>query len=395
MSFWDTVADVSTFGQYGALTGRDGTLAGELGWDGVGGSNDPVFGPGGAMSAADAPAPKYGETRSGGGPNRDNYYLGGSQGYAADLANQYQQAGLDQRNAQYGYEQNMQNVGANAASVQGGIGQQARSYGQSAGARGIQQSAGYAGAQPGAAGQQRSAGQLSGYADQLNRMAQAPEGPSAAQAQLQAGTNQALAGQLALMRSGGSAAQGAAAGDSARFNAAGLQANQANASGALRAQETAAYRDRQLAAMGLAGQTQAAAAGVYGQGADRATQQAQFDAQYRNQQQQLNDQTALAGLGLSSQAYGQGYNQQLAAQQAASAASAQGYGAYNQGLQGGMAAQLANLQGSMGYEGQLGDIYGAELQHQLGARDLNQQRDRDRINASTGTIEAFGEWIPG
>lgn len=390
MAWWDTALDVSTFGQYGALTGREGTLAGEMGWDGLNELGGDPLGMHGS-----APAPKYGETRSGGGPNRDNFYLGGSQGYAADLANQYQQAGLAQQNAQYGYEQNMQNAGNNAASVQGGIGQQARSYGQNAGARGIQQSAGYGGAMAGAQGQQASAAALAGYGSQLQRMAGQPEGPSAAQAQLQAGTNQALAGQLALMRSGGTAGQSAAAGDSARFNAAGLQANQANASAALRAQENAAYRDRQLAAMGLAGQAQTAAGGMYGQGADRATQQSQFDAQYRNQQQQLNDQTALAGLGLSSQAYGQGYNQQLAAQQAASGASAQGYNAYYQGLQGGMAGQLANLQAGMGYEGALGDIYGQELGHQTKQRELDQAVDRDRAAAATGTIEAFGEWIPG
>lgn len=345
------------------------------------------------MQGGSAPAPKYGEARSGGGPNRDNFYLGGYQGYAGELANQYHAAGLTQQNAQNAYAQNMQNVGQSALSAQSNIGSQARGYGTQAGNRAIAPTAGYSGAQGDMQGQQRSAGQLAGYGAQLQRMAGQPEGPSAAQAQLQAGTNQALASQLALMRSGGTAGQSAAAGDSARFNSAGIQANQANASAALRAQENAAYRDRQLATMGLAGQMQSAAGGMYGQGADRATQQAQFDAQNRLNQQQLNDQTALAGFGLGSQAYGRGYDQQLAAQQAASAASQAGYGAYYQGQQGAMNAQLANMRGGEAYEGQLGDMYSAELGHQRGMRDLDQQKSKDTVGAFMGMYEGAADYM--
>lgn len=392
MSFWDTALDVSTFGQYGALTGNEGTLAGSLGWDGVGDELMPGVDPLGLKGSS--PAPKYGETRSGGGPNRDNYYLGGSQGYAADLAQQYQNAGREQQNQQHGYAVGMQNTGANAASAQTGLAQQAGNYGTAAGNRGIS-NVGYGGAAFDANAQRTSAGQMGGYADQFQRMSQQGEGPSAAQAQLQSGTNQALSGQLALMRSGGTAGQTAAAADNARFNSAGIQANQANASAALRAQETAAHRDRQMGALGMAGQMQGAAAGIYGQGADRATQQAQFNAQNRLAQQQANDQTALAGWNQASQSYGAGYGQQLAAQQAASQASGAGYNAYYQGMQGGLAGQMANLQGSMGYEGDLGNIYGAELTHQTNMRGLDQQVDRDRAAAASGTIEAFGEWIPG
>lgn len=356
-------------------------------WDATGGwAWDQLSGAAGAQGGS-APAPKYGQARSGGGPNRDNFYLGGYQGYAGELANQYHAAGLEQKNAQNAYAGNMQNAGQGALSAQSSIGSQARGYGTQAGNRAIAPTAGYGGAQGDMMGQSKAAGQLAGYGAQLQRMAGQPEGPSAAQAQLQAGTNQALASQLALMRSGGTAGQGAAAGDSARFNSAGIQANQANASAALRAQENAAYRDRQLSAMGLAGQMQSAAGGMYGQGADRATQQVQFDAQNRLNQQQLNDQTALAGMGLASQAYGQGYDQQLAAQQAASAASRAGYDAYYQGQQGALNTSLANLQGSMGYEGQLGDMYGAELGHQTNMRELDQQKSRDAVGAFTGLME--------
>lgn len=356
-------------------------------WDATGGWLIDQVGNVTGANGGSAPAPIYGQARSGGGPNRDNFYLGGYQGYADQLSNTYLRAGQEQQAAQNAYAGSMQNSGTGALAAQSSIGSQARGYGTQAGNRAVAPTAGYAGAQGDMQGQQRSAGQLAGYASQLQRMAGQPEGPSAAQAQLQAGTNQALAGQLALMRSGGTAGQGAAAGDSARFNSAGIQANQANASAALRAQENAAYRDRQLATMGLAGQTQAAAGGMYGQGADRATQQAQFDAQNRLNQQALNDQTALAGLGLSSQAYGQGYAQQLAAQQAASQASQAGYGAAYQGIQGGHTANAQNLQASMGYEGQLGDMYGAELGHQTQMRGLDQKKSETAVNAFTGMVE--------
>lgn len=356
-------------------------------WDATGGWLIDQVGNVAGTNGGSAPAPQYGQARSGGGPDRNNFYLGGSAGYAGQLANQYHAAGLEQKNAQNAYAGNMQNSGTGALAAQSSIGSQARGYGTQAGNRAIAPTAGYAGAQGDMQGQQRSAGQLAGYGAQLQRMAGQPEGPSAAQAQLQQGTNQALAGQLALMRSGGTAGQSAAAGDSARFNSAGIQANQANAAAALRAQENAQYRDRQLSTMGLAGQMQSAAGSMYGSGADRATQQSQFDAQNRLNQQQLNDQTALSGLGLSSQAYGQGYDQQLAAQQAASGASAQGYNAYYQGQQGAMNAQLANMQGGMGYEGQLGDMYGAELGHQTEMRGLDQKKAETAIGGIMGGME--------
>jgi len=84
---------------------------------------------------------------------------------------------------------------------------------------------------------------------------EATQGPSAAQAQLQTGTNQALNSQLALARSGHGFGGGAAAMGLAQGNTAGIQANQANQSGMLRAQEDAAWRGRQAANLGtVAGQ---------------------------------------------------------------------------------------------------------------------------------------------
>lgn len=357
-------------------------------WDATGGwALDQIGGALGTQGGS-AKAPKYGEARSGGGPNRDNYYLGGYEGYADQYSDQSFRAGQDQQTRQEGYANQLNATGYQANQAQQNVAGQAYGMGQDAYNRGIS-NVGYGGAQADANAQRAAAGQLGGYANQFQQMAGAPEGPSAAQAQLQQGTNDALSSQLALMRSGGSAGSSAAAADNARFNAAGIQANNANASAALRSQETNAYRQRQMEALGMAGQAQSAAAGVYGQGADRATQQAQFNAQNRLAQQQQNDATGLAGMGLAGQSYNAGYGQQLQAQQAAAAASGAGYDALKGGRDAGYQANLANLQGGMGYEGQLGDMYGAELGHQLGMRERDQAGGQAAVGGVAGAFEGL------
>lgn len=79
---------------------------------------------------------------------------------------------------------------------------------------------------------------------------EAQQGASAAQAQLQGGTNQAMASQLALARSGRGMGGNAAAMGQAQGNMAGIQANQANQAAMLRAQEDAAWRQRQASNLG-------------------------------------------------------------------------------------------------------------------------------------------------
>lgn len=79
---------------------------------------------------------------------------------------------------------------------------------------------------------------------------EAVQGPSAAQAQLQGGTNLAMASQLALARSGRGFGGNAAAMGQAQGNMAGIQANQANQAAMLRAQEDAAWRQRQASNLG-------------------------------------------------------------------------------------------------------------------------------------------------
>jgi hypothetical protein len=122
------------------------------------------------------------------------------------------------------------------------------------------------------------------------------EGPSAAQAQLQQGTNQAMAGQLALARSGRGFGGGAGAAGIAQGNLAGLQANQANQAAALRAQENAAWRQRQAGNMVNAAGISGAVAGAYGQ-----QQQTDLNAYYTGQGQ--NDAASLGYMGTANDAY--------------------------------------------------------------------------------------------
>lgn len=136
---------------------------------------------------------------------------------------------------------------------------------------------------------------------------EATQGPSAAQAQLQSATNQAIAQQTALARSGRGWGGGAQAQSEAmRANAAtGQQA--ANASAMLRAQEDAAWRQRQAANLGASSQLQQGIAGQYG-GATTAA----MDSYIRQQAQ--NDARVQGLLGLGQQGFA-GYNQAALANQ--------------------------------------------------------------------------------
>lgn len=127
----------------------------------------------------------------------------------------------------------------------------------------------------------------------LNAFAKAPEGPSAAQAQLQAGVDAASRQQYGMARSqqggGGSALRNAA------FNAAGISGNAGNEAARLRAQETAAYKQQQLAALNAA----SGAAGALRQGTQSfaATQagQANADAALAQDTSKTNLQAELQG----------------------------------------------------------------------------------------------------
>lgn len=183
--------------------------------------------------------------------------------------------------------------------------------------------------------QNQTLGQLSGL--------EAQQGPSAAQAQLQQGTNQAMAGQLALARSGRGFGGNAAMTGQAGRNLAGIEANQANAAASLRAQEDAAWRQRQAANLGNVGAQQGQMASQQGQQA-----QADLNAKYQNQAQ--NDAMVQNMLGMGQQAYlggaglgMQGYGSAIQGAQASNAAQNTAMGIRSQEMAGGMAQNDANL----------------------------------------------------
>ncbi len=162
--------------------------------------------------------------------------------------------------------------------------------------------------------QQEALGGLQNQVTALNNFANGPEGPSAAQAQLQAGTDMAARQQYGMARSqpggGGAALRGAA------FNAAGISGNAANTAAMLRAQETNAFKQRQLealnSAMGGAGTVAGATAQARGQDQGyAATQagQANYDAGATNAfnqgQQQIEFNVGANNLNAAGQARGQ------------------------------------------------------------------------------------------
>jgi hypothetical protein len=169
----------------------------------------------------------------------------------------------------------------------------------------------------GADGRRRQLEALGGMQSQvgaLNKFANAPMGPSAAQAQLQAGTDMAARQQYGFARSqpGG----GGAALRNAAFNAAGISGNAANSAAMLRAQETQAHRQQQLAALGAAQQGQGMyagqVAGLRGQDTGLAQMQAgqaNYDAgalnQFNQGQQQLQYQVGANNLNAATTARGQ------------------------------------------------------------------------------------------
>lgn len=193
--------------------------------------------------------------------------------------------------------------------------------------------------------------QAGATAQQLTGL-EATEGPSAAQAQLQTGLNAAQQSNLAMARSGrGFGGSTSALAQAATQNAqAGQQA--ANTAAALRAQETAAWKQRAAANLG-------AAAGLQSQLGQQAQSQTQFAGQLGLQQQALADQTSL------------GYGQQAlgALGDAGNLAMQGGLGGGQLALQGGQAGANLAMQGALG-GGQLG-LAGSQLQGQLASQGAN------------------------
>jgi hypothetical protein len=185
------------------------------------------------------------------------------------------------------------------------------------------------------------------------------QGPSAAQAQLMQGTNQAMNSQLALARSGRGFGGNAASAGLAETNLAGLQAGQANSAAALRAQEDAAWRQRQASNM-LGANSQIL------------------------QSQGQNDAMAQAMTGLGQQAYFQGAGLQQ-----------QGYGNALGGVQSDVGAQnLANqirgqeMQGGQTQEDDLLRWWAAKNGFTLGAQQQQDQRNAGYMSAAGSFLGA-------
>ena len=196
---------------------------------------------------------------------------------------------------------------------------------------------------------------------------EATQGPSAAQAQLMQGTNQAMGGQLALARSGRGFGGGASAAGLAQSNLAGLQANQANQAGMLRAQEDAAWRQRQAANIGNA-------AGIQqGIGAQLGEQQARnINAFYAGQGQNDAASMGWAGFGQGAYSAGVGANQQ-------------GQALQNQ-------IRNAEMQGGQALEDQMLRRWAAQNGFDLQASQAQAQQDAALIQgvATTGGVLVGG-----
>jgi len=295
------------------------------------------------------------------------------------------QTGIGDAAGQYGLEQagNIRGVSHAGSTYLGAVGANMYSQGAAAANRNVTSY------DPNAGGMwQQHASEAAGNLGALERT----EGPSAAQAQLQSGLNQSQASNLAMARSGrGWGGNASALSQAAVQNAqAGQQA--ANQAAMLRAQETAAWRQRQAANqqananinMGL---SQQAMQGQVNQNQIALQQQQQNDAMqqalYSNalqgigQSAQVGLQGATAAAGVGQQAYGQQLGAYQGAGQAAMTGIQAGHEAQMGGLQAAGAVELQGLGQGAGTTlsglGQAGNQYNQGLQTALAAEGMQGQ----------------------
>lgn len=246
-----------------------------------------------------------------------------------DAGNAAAQVGQQGMAGAYGAAQNVQNLGM------GGLREAEFGQGQ---------------AEAGRSAQMGAAGQLAGL--------EATEGPSAAQAMLRQNTSANLQDQLALAGSGRGYGGGAAATSQALRQMPGMQAAAANQATQLRAQENAAWRQRQ-------GANLANAAGAYGNAAQTGLGQGQLGLAGQNLAAQSAAQAGQLGLA-GTQAAQAGYGQQAQAAQAAGNLGLAGADRALAGIGQGMQGEQARMQGAQ-TQGQLNVAGG-----QLGLAGLNQ-----------------------
>jgi len=236
------------------------------------------------------------------------------------------------------------------------------------------------------------------------------EGPSAAQSQLQSGLNAAQASNLAMARSGRGWGGSASAQRDAAFQNAAAGQQAANQAAMLRAQENAAWRQRQAANLGAAAGLQQAAGQQYGQQQALATQAGLQSRSINDAQQQAllgqagNLYTQGAQIGLQGQVQGAQLGQAGQAQQIAALqnAAATGQSSYAQQLAAQQAAgqlglsaygqQLAGMgQAQQGYNQAQGQVLGALQgagQLQQGAYGQNLAALQGAANTSLGALQS-------
>lgn len=202
-------------------------------------------------------------------------------------------------------------------------------------------------------------GQFNQYsvADQMQAAAQNGPGPSVAQANLVQNSNNAMMQQLAMAGSGRGAGGGASAFRQAGMNNANIQ-SQANAQAAtLGAQEANDWQQQRAALLSGAGS-------LYGQGRASDMAAANYQSGVNLQQTGLNDQMQMGMGGLSNQAILGGAGVQAGTEGLAHS--------INQGA----------LSGSMGYEGQLAQLYGISQGVGVQNAALDAQREGAMWNAA-------------
>jgi hypothetical protein len=328
-----------------------------------------------------APAPKYGTTRTGQELEDEDFALGGSATYTRDLARR-----ADSAASQGAAAQNL---------TAGAVGEAARGIGN-AGTTAAQRSAAadgrttpgtnYGGSDTAVGANRINAADQRGIAQRLQAFADGPAPASAAQAQLERGKNDALAAGLTLARSGGGFGESAASLGQAGRQATSAVSDAATASAGLRAEEDQAWREQQLQAFGQAGDIYAGARSADLAEAGLLGGQAEFmtDAELRAREQ--SDAAALGWAGVQQGAYGQ----QLDALGMQSGMQDLGTGYEFDALATDLAAEEAALGGRVSQEEINQANYAAELQHQLGARELDQASDGGWVSGALGTAAAVG-----
>lgn len=267
----------------------------------------------------------------------------------------YYRQGNDPRNYQYGRDPGAADEAAERAWGTGTRANQVGSNIYATGQQNAQEAANRQALEADWLRQNQALGKANVYGSYLAGL-EATEGPSAAQAQLQQGTNAALANQMSAARSGRGFGGGAASAGLAQQGLAQTQANQTNQAAALRAQENAAWRQRQAGNLGQAANIQQGLGAQFGR-------QQEFDVQGGYQNRSINDQAALNWAQQGSDAYFKGAQTDLA----------------GQGVATGIRGQ--EMEGGLNFEDNILRYWAAENGKELAGQQRSDQKQSAWLNA--------------